>query len=100
MRLDLRDVLYVEALQNYIRIHTLQGKHITYLTMKEMEEHLPKEHFLRVQKSFIVHTSRVKVVEGHQHILDNDEVLPLGAIYRAPFLEKVNARLWKSKRLP
>ena len=68
--------------------------------MKEMEEYLPKERFLRVQKSFIVHTSRVKAVEGHQIILDNEEILPLGAIYRAAFLEKINARLWKSRRLP
>ncbi|PVY40900.1 LytR/AlgR family response regulator transcription factor [Pontibacter virosus] len=100
MRLDLQDVLYVEALQNYIRIHTMHEKHITYLTMKEMEAYLPQERFLRVQKSFIVNTSRVKAVEGHQLILDNDDVLPLGANYRAAFLEKVNARLWKSKRLP
>lgn len=100
MRLDLQDVLYVEALQNYIRIHTMQGKHITYLTMKEMEAYLPQARFLRVQKSFIVNTSRVKAVEGHQLLLDNEEVLPLGANYRAAFLEKVNAKLWKSKRLP
>lgn len=99
-RLDLKDVLYVEALQNYIRIHTVQGKHITYLTMKEMEEYLPKERFLRVQKSFIVNTSRVKAVEGNQLVLDNGEMLPLGASYRPAFLEKLNARFWKSRRLP
>ncbi|WP_276499381.1 LytR/AlgR family response regulator transcription factor [Pontibacter litorisediminis] len=99
-RIDLKDVLYVEALENYVRIHTLSGKHITYLTMKEMEAYLPKEHFLRVHKSYIVHTPYVRAVEGNQIILDNADKLPLGALYRAGFLAEVHARLWKSKRLP
>ncbi|AKD04292.1 LytTR family DNA-binding domain-containing protein [Pontibacter korlensis] len=99
-RIDLKDVLYVEALENYIRIHTVQGKHVTYLTMKEMEAYLPKEHFLRVHKSYIVHTPYVRAVEGNQIIVDNKDTIPLGAIYRAEFLAEVHSRLWKSKRLP
>lgn len=99
-RIDLKDVLYVEALENYVRIHTVQGKHITYLTMKEMEAYLPKADFLRVHKSYIVHTPYVRAVEGNQIMLDNKDTIPLGAIYRAEFLAGVNARLWKSKRLP
>lgn len=99
-RIALKDVLYIEAMQNYIRIHTVEGIHMTYLTMKEMEDYLPKESFVRVHKSFIVQASFVKGVEGNQIILDNRATLPLGATYREAFLAEVNARLWKSKRLP
>jgi DNA-binding LytR/AlgR family response regulator len=99
-RIDLQDVLYVEALENYIRIHTVEERHITYLTMKEMEAYLPKEHFLRVHKSYIVHTPYVRAVEGNQIILDNKDTIPMGAMYRGDFLAEVNARLWKSRRLP
>lgn len=99
-RIALKDVLYIQAMQNYIRIHTVEGKHITYMTMKEMEGYLPKDRFVRVHKSFIVHASYVKAVEGNQIILDNKDTLPLGAIYREAFLAEVKARLWKSKRLP
>ncbi|TPE42419.1 LytR/AlgR family response regulator transcription factor [Pontibacter mangrovi] len=99
-RIDLQEVRYIEAAQNYISIHTLRGEHITYLTLKEMERYLPAQRFLRVHRSFIVHISFIQEVEGNQIILTNQETLPLGANYRDGVLARVHARLWKSRRLP
>ena len=48
------DILYVEALQNYVTIHTVNKKYITYLTFKSMEESLPADQFIRVHKSYMV----------------------------------------------
>lgn len=100
VKVTLEEILYIEALQNYIKIHLANGIHVTYLTMKEIEEHLPPHSFTRVHKSFIVSLAKVKAVEGNQlHLLDNS-VIPIGASYRESVMQSVHARLVKSKRLP
>ncbi|QCR22335.1 LytTR family DNA-binding domain-containing protein [Pontibacter sp. SGAir0037] len=100
VRVDIDEIEFVEAWQNYIKIHTGSGTLTTYLTMKEVEEHLPMHRFSRIHKSFIVHNDKVRALEGNQVILSNKKVLSLGASYRADFLEAITARLLKSKRTP
>jgi DNA-binding LytR/AlgR family response regulator len=58
------DILYVEALQNYITIHCKKEKITTYLTLKNMEDYLPTAHFIKVQKSFIVALSKIESIDG------------------------------------
>jgi DNA-binding LytR/AlgR family response regulator len=100
VRINLKQLLYVEALQNYVRLHLEKEKLVTYLTMKEIEEYLLSAGFYRVHKSYIVHLDKVIAVEGNQVILENKAAIPLGASYREGFLECVNTRLLKSRRLP
>lgn len=59
------DVLFVEALQNYVTIHTRDRKFITYLTFKSVEDYLPSDKFLKVHKSFIVAASKIDSIEGN-----------------------------------
>lgn len=66
-----RDVKYIEALQNYVVIHTREKKLITYITMTGLESQLPKEQFLRVHKSFIVSVPGIKSVDGNEICIDN-----------------------------
>lgn len=64
-----RDVLYIEALQNYVVIHTPGKKLITYLTMAGIESHLPKDQFLKVHKSFIVSIPHIKAIDGSELVI-------------------------------
>lgn len=64
-----REVLFIEALQNYVTIHTTAKKFITYLTMASLELQLPKDKFIKVHKSFIVSISQVKTIEGNEVII-------------------------------
>lgn len=59
------DVLFAEASQNYVLIHTPLKKYMTYLTFKSVEEYLPAKMFLKVHKSYIVATSRIDTIEGN-----------------------------------
>jgi len=59
------DILFAEALQNYVVIHTQDRKYITYLTFKSVEEYLPAEKFLKTHKSYIVATSKIESIEGN-----------------------------------
>jgi DNA-binding LytR/AlgR family response regulator len=59
------DILFVEALQNYVAVHTTTQKYITYLTFRSIEEHLPASRFIRTHKSYIVSATRVESIEGN-----------------------------------
>jgi DNA-binding LytR/AlgR family response regulator len=62
---------YVEALTNYIVLHTTSRQLIVYLTLKGVLSHLPADQFVKVHKSFIVNKSRIRSIRGN--------VLQLGA---------------------
>lgn len=59
------EVQYVEALQNYVTIHTATRKYMTYLTFKSVEDYLPADKFLKVHKSYIVAASKIDSIEGN-----------------------------------
>jgi DNA-binding LytR/AlgR family response regulator len=63
------DVTYIEALQNYVIIHTTGKKLITYLTMTGLEAQLPKDQFLKVHKSFIVSVPQIKAIDGSELLI-------------------------------
>lgn len=58
------DILYAEALQNYVIIHTTTSKYITYLTFKSVEDYLSSDKFLKVHKSYIVAASKIDSIEA------------------------------------
>ncbi|MGQ0739923.1 MAG: LytR/AlgR family response regulator transcription factor [Bacteroidota bacterium] len=90
------EVLFVEALQNYVTIHTPSKKYMTYLTFKAVEDYLPADKFLKVHKSYIVAASKIDSIEGNdiriglQHIpisrTQKDEVM--GKLLRNRFLKR------------
>jgi DNA-binding LytR/AlgR family response regulator len=62
------DLLYAEAMLNYVMLYTSSKKMMVYVTIKSLEEQLPAALFIKVHKSFIVNISKVKSIEGN--ILD------------------------------
>ena len=60
------DILLVEALQNYVAIHTEQKKYICYLTFRSIAEYLPAGEFIRTHKSYIVPIARIDNIEGNE----------------------------------
>lgn len=59
------EILFIEALQNYVAVHTVSKKYITYLTFRSIEEHLPASRFIRTHKSYIVSAAKVESIEGN-----------------------------------
>jgi DNA-binding LytR/AlgR family response regulator len=60
------DIVFVEALQNYVTIHTTSKKYISYLTFKSVEDYLPAERFIKVHKSFIIAAAKVDSIDGNE----------------------------------
>ena len=65
VRILFDEVLFVEALQNYVAIHTREKKLITYLTFTAVADYLPASQFVRTHKSFIVAAARIDNIEGN-----------------------------------
>jgi DNA-binding LytR/AlgR family response regulator len=59
------DILFAEALQNYVCIQTKDKKYVTYLTFKSVEGYLPADKFVKVHKSYIVSAQKVDSIEGN-----------------------------------
>lgn len=66
VRILFDEVLFVEALQNYVTIHTTGKKYMTYLTFKSVEDYLPGDKFIKVHKSYIISASKVDSIEGNE----------------------------------
>jgi two-component system LytT family response regulator len=94
-RIYFRDILYIEALQNYVTIFTLKGKYITLLPLKNVEQNLSNQSFIRVHKSFIVAISKIEAIENNEIILQSARI-PISRNYRDHVIEHVvNDKLWK-----
>ncbi len=94
-RIYFRDVLYIEALQNYVTIFTLKGKYITLLPLKNVEQNLSNQSFIRVHKSFIVAISKIEAIENNEILLQSTRI-PISRNYRDQVIDRVvNDKLWK-----
>lgn len=68
------DLLYAEAMLNYVMLYTATRKMMVYVTIKSLEEQLPADQFIKVHKSFIVNISKVKSIEGNILDIGNEKI--------------------------
>lgn len=87
------DIVCVEAMQNYVIIHTVNKKLIVHLTFKTMEESLPGGSFLKVHKSFLISLKHIQAIEANTvHLLNKS--IPIGRGQREELMQLVvNAAL-------
>ena len=94
-RIAVQDIRWVEAMQNYVVIHTTQDKYMTLVTLKSVEERLPAERFIRPHKSYLVAQDKITSVEGNQ-IFVGQQVIPISRHYREAVIETlINRKLLK-----
>ena len=88
VRIFFDEVLFVEALQNYVTIHTGDKKYMTYLTFKSVEEYLPPAKFIKVHKSYIVAAAKIDSIEGNE-IRIGQQHIPISRNLRDEVMEKL-----------
>lgn len=89
VRLDMPEILYVEALADYVIFHTKRKKHIVHYTMKGIENRLPTSMFSRVHRSYIINLFNVDSIEDNS-ILIGEKIIPIGASYKDSFIKRLN----------
>ena len=89
VQIKLEDIHWVEALGNYMRLHTDKEKHTVLSTMKEIESKLPNKDFIRIQRSFIVRLDKILSIEDNYVIMKNKEI-HIGKAYKDEFNNRLN----------
>jgi DNA-binding LytR/AlgR family response regulator len=81
-RVNLDDILYVEGLKDYVRFYLKNGdKVMSLMSMKKLEEYLPKPEFLRTHRSYIVHMPDVTAIDRFR-IVFGDVYIPISDNYK------------------
>ena len=93
-KIIMADVIYIEAMANYVIIHTRQKKYITYLTFAGIEEQLPAHLFVRIHKSYLVAISAIQTIDGTE-VITSSMRLPLSKNYRNDVMNRIESRFIK-----
>jgi len=90
VKLKNKDIFYIEALKDYVVLHTAETRYTIHSTMKDIEIKMGKEDFLRVHRSFIVRLDKVSTIDYPNLMMEQiDKVIPIGGSYR----EDLNNRI-------
>ncbi len=90
VKLKTKDIFYIEALKDYVVIHTQDSRFTVHSTMKDIESKMGHEDFIRVHRSFIVRLDKIASIEYPNLILEEDKkVIPIGGSYRDDLNNKI-----------
>ena len=91
-RINLKDILYIEGLREYVKIVLKDKKHIlSLMSLKSLEEKLPSNRFMRVHRSFIVNLDEVQTIERSRIIFEKTYI-PISDQYKEKFQEFLTKR--------
>lgn len=88
VRVDIKDILYIEAERNYCRIYTKSKEYLLVMTLKDLDEKLPSKHFIRVHRSFIVNVSQIDELATN-HIVIGKKAIPVSKALKEELLNRL-----------
>lgn len=86
MKIGLPDILFIEGLKDYVIIHTENDRVITKMNLKNIHEKLPKNQFLRINKSYIVNSLLIDSFDNND-VYIKKHTIPIGNAYREFFFD-------------
>lgn len=93
VRVKYEDILWIEALENYVVVNTFRDKYTIHFTMKAISDKMPSDKFVRVHRSFIVNLSKIKVIEDNSVVIKTEsgsKVIPIGKSYKDQLMNDIN----------
>ena len=89
LQIPIDDITYIEGLKDYMRIFLDNGTSVmSLMSLRTMELGLPSSRFMRVHRSFIVQTSKIKVIERNR-IVFGKQYIPISDTYKSEFMDYV-----------
>ncbi|MBL4623725.1 MAG: response regulator transcription factor [Flavobacteriales bacterium] len=88
-KITLDDIIYIEGMRDYRRIHTVNKKVMTLQNFKELEQIIPSNIVCRVHKSYMVGLNKIESIE-RSRIKIADQIIPISETYRELFFQKIN----------
>lgn len=93
VRLKYDDILWIEALENYVIVNTFSEKFTIHFTMKAIERKMPLTKFKRVHRSYIVNVNKISIIEDNSIIInieDGTKMIPIGKSYKEKLMNDLN----------
>jgi two-component system, LytTR family, response regulator len=91
IKLLISDILYIQGLKDYVIFYTTGTQYISLHSMKELEEKLPEDKFVRIHKSYIV--EHTKIEEAHtNYVKIGENKIPVGRIYKSHLQEIIEKK--------
>ncbi len=93
VKLKLKDIIYIEALENYVTLITEDDRFTIHFTMKAIENQLPSGIFIRVHRSYIINKSMIQAIKENSLDLmvgDTLKSIPVGKSFRDTLLNDIN----------
>jgi DNA-binding LytR/AlgR family response regulator len=82
VKIPLQDIEYIESMEDYCKIHIINGKPIlTLMTLKKILEKLPADKFQRIHRSYIVSLSKIRTIQNRKVQLSSSKELPVSDSY-------------------
>lgn len=88
-KISFNDILYIEGMRDYRRIHTLTKKIMTLQNFSELEQLIPSHLVCRVHKSYMVALNKIESIERNRIKIAN-QLLPISDTYKGAFLQRIN----------
>jgi len=88
VKIQWTSILYIEGMQNYVKIHTTTKCYIIHQTMVAIEDLLPKEHFFRIHKSYLINLNHMSSIVGNKVIVHKVQ-LPLARSRKEALLQDI-----------
>ncbi len=90
VKVKTKEIYFIEALKDYVRINTVDNRYIVHSTMKSIHEKLPPSDFSRVHRSFIVRLDKITAIEFPNIIIEHDKkFIPIGNSYKEELMNKL-----------
>jgi len=89
VRIGLNEIIYIEGLGDYLKVHCADQTYITYMPMGKIEALLPPDRFIRIHRSTIVNRQCIHFIEGN-FVRINETDLPIGLTYRDALLKSLH----------
>jgi len=90
-KIMINDILYIEGMRDYLRIHTSNKKIMTLQSFNELELLIPAHLVCRVHKSYMVSINKIESIE-RSRIKITDQLIPISETYKEAFLQLINSR--------
>jgi len=90
-RVNFSDIIYIEGMKDYLKIHTTEHVIVTHQTIMEMENILPRGQFIRIHKSYVVSAARIKAVFGNSVDMAST-LLPIGLNYKEAVMSFISGK--------
>ena len=90
IQIAISKILFIESVKDYVRIYLDNDTAVmSLMSIKNIEDRLPKSRFLRVHRSFIVQTSKIKLIERNR-IVFGKQYIPVSDTYKPAFIDYIN----------